>query len=334
MTLNILKSIPDRLLNARVEDLHDLLGGPTLIHLKNNEKKPIFISTLLHGNEHSGFLAVQELLVDLTENKKLNDYSLMIFIGNTLAAKENLRHLPDQVDFNRIWNGGDCHGCKVAEEVIEYVQDKNLLCSVDIHNNTGKNPFYSCINKNDNQYFFLANFFSQLVVYFTEPHEVQSIAFSKFCPSVTIEAMKSGDEEGVNILVSKLRSLLNLDEIPKKFKRENLDIYHTIARMKFNHNATFDFEFSPSSSQDFSFLTHIEELNFKELKRGEIIAHVNNPSSLRIVDDNSSDVFDSSFEVRNGKLIVKKSFIPAMFTKNEEIIRDDCFGYIMENFLG
>ena len=334
MTLNILNSIPDKLLNVRVEELHDLLGGPTLIHLQNNGKRPIFVSTLLHGNEHSGFLAVQELLVDLTENKKLNDYSFMIFIGNTLAAKENLRHLPNQVDFNRIWNGGDCHGCKVAEEVIEYVQDKNLLCSVDIHNNTGKNPFYSCINKNDNQYFFLANFFSQLVVYFTEPHEVQSIAFSKICPSVTIEAMKSGDLEGIKILVSKLRSLLDVEEIPKNFKRENLDIYHTIARMKFNPNATFDFEFSPSSSQDFSFLTHIEELNFKELKRGEIIAHVNNPSSLRIVDDNSSDVFDSSFEVRNGQLIVKKSFIPAMFTKNDEIIRDDCFGYIMENFLG
>ena len=107
------------------------MGGPTLIHLEVGHGRPIFFSTLLHGNEHSGFLALQKIL----NNSELKR-PIIIFIANTSAAQSNLRHLDDGPDFNRVWSEITCDMSQVANDVLEYVKDKELLCSIDIHNNT------------------------------------------------------------------------------------------------------------------------------------------------------------------------------------------------------
>jgi hypothetical protein len=54
--------IPDRLMEVLPEDLYRILPGPTLIHLPGEKPEPLLISILLHGNETTGFLAVQSLL--------------------------------------------------------------------------------------------------------------------------------------------------------------------------------------------------------------------------------------------------------------------------------
>lgn len=54
--------IPAGLLEAGPEALADLLGGPSLVHLPGRREQPLFASVLLHGNETTGFLALQELL--------------------------------------------------------------------------------------------------------------------------------------------------------------------------------------------------------------------------------------------------------------------------------
>ena len=60
--LRVLDRVPDGLLEARVEGLYGLLGGPTLIHLRGRRSPGLFVSVLLHGNEDTGFYAAQALL--------------------------------------------------------------------------------------------------------------------------------------------------------------------------------------------------------------------------------------------------------------------------------
>ena len=81
MKLIQLDHFPDQLLNIRSEEIHEVLEGPTLIHLPGKEKKPLFCVTLLHGNETTGFYAIQKLL-----KQYKNQYlprALSIFIGNS-----------------------------------------------------------------------------------------------------------------------------------------------------------------------------------------------------------------------------------------------------------
>ena len=53
-----------------------------------------------------------------------------------------------------------------------------MFASIDIHNNTGLNPHYGCVNRLDPPFLHLATLFSRIVVYFKRPLGVQSAAFA------------------------------------------------------------------------------------------------------------------------------------------------------------
>ena len=141
--LRQLEAVPPGLLEAEPDELLALLGGPTLLHLKAGMSGPgalaqtLFVSVLLHGNETSGWYAVQRLLRDVPTPPR----ELMILIGNVEAAAAGMRTLPGQQDFNRMWR--EPQG--VARDVLRCVAKQPLLAVVDLHNNTGRNPHYSVL---------------------------------------------------------------------------------------------------------------------------------------------------------------------------------------------
>ena len=89
MMLTETDKLPDGLLECPVESLGDVLGGPTLIHLPGRRPEPLFVTVLAHGNESTGFYALQALL------KKYHDQqlprALSVFIGNVAAASQGQR---------------------------------------------------------------------------------------------------------------------------------------------------------------------------------------------------------------------------------------------------
>ena len=179
--------IPEGLLEAEPASLIDLLGGPTLLSLAGKKSEPLFISVLQHGNEHTGFEAIKKVLQKY-RNEQL-PRSLEIFIGNVSAAAEHERRKDEQVDYNRVWPGhqyGECAEADMMQMILNRMREKRIFASIDIHNNTGLNPHYACINKMDSQFIYLATLFSRTIVYFTRPLGVQSLAFSEYCPSVTV----------------------------------------------------------------------------------------------------------------------------------------------------
>ena len=101
--LNEINQLPDGLLECPVESLESVLSGPTLIHLPGRRPEPLFVTVLAHGNESTGFYALQALL------KKYHDQqlprALSIFIGNVTAASQGQRFLDGQADYNRVWPG-------------------------------------------------------------------------------------------------------------------------------------------------------------------------------------------------------------------------------------
>lgn len=329
MKLTILDKVPDELYSIEVEDLHEFFGGPVLLHLKEGEGEAIFVSTLLHGNEHSGFLAIQSILKSIRSGQVKLKRPMMILIGNTIAAQRNLRHLEGQNDFNRVWDGGDCDLARAVNDLLYYVQDHDIYCSVDLHNNTGKNPFYSCVNKLDDKFLKLANHFCSHIVYFIEPSEVQSMAFSKICPSVTIEAGQSREVEGIEIIKDKLIDLMSRDVFVDDLDSSSLNIYETVARIKFESLTSMDFHYNSESKCDFSFLEDVDELNFKYLKPGVSLGYASDLEQIKVLDNDDKDITNEFFQIQDGKLTVVKEFIPAMLTKNQTVIFDDCFGYVM-----
>jgi succinylglutamate desuccinylase len=330
MQLEQRNTLPDGLLDAKPDELHGILPNPTLLHLSGKRAQPLFISVLQHGNEPTGFLALQTLL------KKYQSHdlprSISIYFGNTLAASQSQRHLANQPDFNRIWPGTECPATpesRIAREIVAIMKQKHTFASIDIHNNTGLNPHYACINQLNNRFLQLASFFSRLIVYFTRPKGVQSAAFAKLCPAVTLECGKPGQKYGVEHAFDFLDTILHLPELSDKpVNPKNIDLFHTVARVKINDNIDFSFQNQTSLMLN----TDLEWMNFTEIPPGTPLGKVNQkiPLPLTAINEHGHDVSSDYFSINNLELQINRQTMPSMLTLDEQVIRQDCLCYLME----
>lgn len=325
--LTELDHIPDGLLSLPANRLHELLDGPTLIHLAGRHPEPVFISVLLHGNEDTGWEAMCELLIKYQEAELPR--SLSLFIGNVTAAKSGARHLEGQHDYNRIWSTGDTVEHQMSSKIVEIMQQRNVFASIDIHNNTGLNPHYACVNVLKPKFLHLATLFSRTIVYFINPSEVQSIAFSKLCPAVTVECGKPGQQHGTDHALDFVEAALHLDHFPEHpLSPHDYELFHTVAVVKVPEEVTFSFN---DPAADLLFSKDIEHYNFRELPPLTPLAHLNNGSGrLEAWSEEGDEVADRFFERIDDRLYTRLPVMPSMLTMDEEVIRQDCLCYLME----
>lgn len=326
---NEIDTIPEGLLTASSEELFKLLGKPTLIHLEGERKQPLFISTLLHGNETTGFYAMQRILKQYS-GKKL-PRSISFFIGNVKAAAEGRRMLNTQADFNRTWPGtlhADCFETQMMAAVVNSMKQRAPFASIDIHNNTGKNPHYACINVLDKTFLPLAGMFSSTVVYFKNPKGTQTAAFATFCPAIVLECGQSGDADGILHSYRFLESIIKLESMPEAHTG-HINLYHTIARV----TVPDVFSLGTKEDVDIQLYPQIENLNFHELEAGTAIAKIGHGSHafLKAVDDKDTSVENDYFSLINNEIILRKKIIPSMYTIDTRAIRQDCLCYLMEH---
>jgi len=329
--LVIKNSFPSELLECDATELYKFLSGPTLFHIAGKSSEVLFISVLLHGNEHSGLIAVQEILRKY-ENGKTLPRSISLLIGNVNAARDNLRVLPDGLDFNRVWNVQDSSPISWAYQVVNEMKQKNLFACIDIHNNTGINPYYACVNALDVFSLNLAKSFSDTIVYFLKPSEVCSIAFTKLCPSTTIECGLSNDISGISrasLMID--NALINSKEsFEVEINWDQLNVFHTVAIIKVPNDCNVAFG-DENTNADFLFPANFEYFNFSNIDQEIILGkRLNDSRKLIVVDEKQQLLNDELITYHSNEIRLKKGLVPSMFTKNKAIIYQDCLGYLME----
>lgn len=334
--LNELTELPPGLLLVDASQLHERLGGPTLIHLQGRRSPALFISVLMHGNETTGWDAVRRVLRRYLKEDELHlPRDLSLFLANTEAAAQGLRHLPDQPDYNRVWPGGEIqHGseARLMRDVVDRMAQREIFASVDVHNNTGLNPHYACLNVLENQALHLATLFSRTVVYFERPRGVTSMAMAALGPSVTLECGKVGQEHGTRHAEDYLDACLHLAELPTHaVPSHDIDLFHTVAVVKIPSEVSFGFG---DNGYNIDFVAGLERLNFRELPPGTSLGRVNEVEVLPLDVRNEHDmqVADDYFEVEQGHLRTRRPMMPSMLTSDAGVIRQDCLCYLMERY--
>lgn len=329
--LTELDQLPENFLTAEAKDLYKILPGPTLIHLTGRRKDPLFVSILLHGNEDTGLAAIQSVLKKFI-NKRL-PRALSLFIGNVEAARAGLRRLENQPDYNRIWDyegENQLPEHEMTKKITAIMAARNVFASIDIHNNTGINPHYACINKLEDSFFQLATLFSRIVVFFTSPKGVQSSAFAKLCPSVTLECGKPGQTSGAEHAAGFVDAVLNLSKFPSHpVPHHDLDLFHTVAIVKVPDHISLGVN---SISSELNLIPNIDHYNFRELAPGTRLAFVNKSGSfpLEAWDEAGNNVAMHYFKIDSDKLTTQRPVMPAMLTRDIKVIRQDCLCYLME----
>ncbi len=328
--LNILEELPTGLLERDAHELHEVLSGPTLIHMPGRRREPLLVTVLLHGNENTGWLAARELLRRYLG--RALPRSLSLLIGNVTAARSGVRHLDEQPDYNRIWGGGTTPHHAMARQVVAEMRERRVFASVDVHNNTGFNPHYACVNALEHQYLHLATLFSRTVVYFRKPDTVQSLAMAQVCPAVTLECGQPGQPHGTEHVLDYLDACLHLAELPHhQVAAHDIDLFHTVAVLKVPVATSFGFA---AEATDIWFAADLDRLNFRELPPGTVLGWVRHGDNGRIEawDEQGSEVGTRYFNVQDGQISTAVPVMPSMLTLDERVIRQDCLGYVMERY--
>jgi succinylglutamate desuccinylase len=335
--LKELEGIPEGLLETETRHLERLLGGPTLLHLAGERQPALFVSVLMHGNETVGWESMRALLRNYLERfgALRLPRTLSLFIGNVSAAATGQRCTPGQPDYNRVWPGTDLPPSPeraMMQEVVGIMEERGVFASVDIHNNTGCNPHYGCVNVLENRFLHLATLFSRTVVYFLRPRGVQSMGMAKLCPAVTLECGKVGDRHGTDHAMEYLDACLHLSALPSHpVAPHDIDLFHTVAQVKVPKDVSFGF---PPGVAEILFSPELERLNFRELPRGTALGRVRGDNGMRldVRDEHGRDVAGRYLHLEDGELRLTLPVMPSMLTRNEAVIRQDCLCYLMERY--
>ncbi|KPK11938.1 MAG: peptidase M14 [Acidithiobacillales bacterium SG8_45] len=333
--LNVIESLPEGILELEAHELHQVLAGPTLIHLPGRRQEPLFVSVLLHGNEDTGWQAMRALLRKL-QGQEL-PRALSLFIGNIAAAKVRQRFLEGQPDYNRVWEDVPGNEAlperRMMQQIVDDLRARKVFASVDVHNNTGLNPHYACVRVLEEHHLHLATLFSRTVVYFRTPAGVQTAPFAEICPSVTIEAGQAGQTHGFEHTLAFIDACLHLSHLPDHpVPAHDIDLYHTVAICKVPPEASFGFG---GDRCDLNFVEDLDHLNFRELPVGTTLARIPGDELMLVVrDESGEEVTARYFELADGELRTTLPFMPSMLAMDETAIRQDCLCYLMERHPG
>ena len=321
---------PDALMDLPPTGLWQHLRGPSLFYLRGRQTRPLFVSVLLHGNEDSGWRAVQSLLQQ--HRGALLPRSMLLFVGNIAAAKANVRTLPWQEDHNRAWPGTsnpDTPLARLLADVVAIVRREMPFASIDVHNNSGYNPHYACVNSFEEAHLYLARLFGRTVVYFEQPVGVQSAAFATICPAVTLECGRAGEAANVVHVAEFIGAALAMQHFPDHHLPDrDLDLMQTFAIIRIPADASFSYD---GTDADFRLRADLDRLNFSELDPGVVFGTLGGRGSHRfdIIAAESEQPEGGYFDYTGGEIRLSQRAIPAMLTLDPNAVRLDCLGYLM-----
>lgn len=319
----LIDHLPQGLLEAPAHELHQFLPSGSLIRLQGECDPPLFVSVLQHGNEHTGWQALQSLLQETPRLPR----SLLVFFGNLEAARERRRFLPGQADFNRCWPGTDNPDHPIARHmarVYQKVSELAPLAGVDFHNNTGENPHYSVVSSTEKAVMQMAAGFSDLCLYFQYPRGVQSMAMQQLCPSLTVECGLADQNDLVERCRSYLQQLLR-QPFYSNAPAPDLRLFELAASIRLTPEADFAF----GEPATLSFRGDLDQLNFQELPAGTTLGAGQDLTGLRFFDHHGQLVNNEWLAVHGSQLVTKSPLMPAMLSTRKEVVLQDCLGYLL-----
>jgi hypothetical protein len=321
------------LLEGSDEDVLVALNGkPALIRIPGTDEAPRarFVACLLHGNEDSGYRAVLEVL----RRGAHHPFDLWVLIGNVRAASQEgwyaHRFLDDQEDFNRVWDlsPSTTRMRRCADEVLEILRAEPLEAAVDLHNNTGENPFYAVIPRWDPPTLALAARCANTALSWSLRAHTLMEALSSHCPAVAVECGVPGVPAHQRYATGVIDRLLAATDFSSG-KPDRL--FEMRGRVVVRPEVPF--AFGGQLSDDIELVLHpgLDGANFGMLLAGtELgVVHPDGVMPLLVTDVQGRDVTDHYFAIRRGgSLIVTEDVTPVMMTTTVQQTRRDCLFYL------
>lgn len=326
------EGLPDRLLELDDIELLEELERPTLIRVPGTgELPPRGIATLLHGDEDTGYRAAMRVL----RRKRSYPFDLFVIVGNVRAALAGggfaHRFLDDQEDFNRIWGTEPTTRMRLAADgMLSDLREAKVSAMVDIHNNSGTNPFYAIVTRLEEASLNLATIFTTTVLHWQLGVHTLMEALTDVCPAVAVECGLPGRPDSLSFAVDGIRRFLGTPEIADTELERDYDLYGDLRKVTVRPEVRFSFGGELSDEIDFVVEQDADAYNFETVPAGHVIGRVTPGSAvpLQVGGIGGEDVTDRFVTVRDDQVVITREITPVMMTRTADAARKDCLFYI------
>lgn len=345
--INYLVDPCTRTLHADYQQFLLSLIGLTVIDISgenNNEWR--VISTLLHGDEPSGLIAIHRWLT--TENNIPRPATnIRIIISSVEAATHQHlfqhRYLPDGIDLNRCFNekslsvndsknkniAGYIQRAKLIEHAIREVNPKAII---DLHNTSGNGPAFAVSTLISPNVLSLVSYFCDtLILSNISIGAMMELNFS--CPVVTIECGGSSDEQAHNVAYNGIKKFTQYDVHCALPQDKAVQIFYKPLRLVIKAERKLSFSEHDEGYGGVTLRQNIEQFNYGGCCEGLLLGWLddNGLENLEMLNDQGVNVIETYFKIDENKLLCATNLKMFMASNQKDITRDNCLFYVVNS---
>ena len=346
--INYLVDPCSRALHADYQQFLLSLIGLTVIDITgDNTNEWRVISTLLHGDEPSGLIAIHRWLTsgDTLPRPKSN---IRVIISSVEAATyQHLfrhRYLPNGVDLNRCFNverlkassdanhpqiDGYIERAKLIESAIREVRPTAI---VDLHNTSGGGPAFAVSTLINPDVLSLASYFCDtLILSDLKIGAMMELDFS--CPVLTIECGSGNDDQAHDIAYKGIKDFTRFDSQNPLPQEKAVQILYKPLRLTIKAERKLSFSEHDESYSGVTLRKNIEQFNYGGCCDGLLLGWLDDDGldNLELLNDQGVNVIDNYFKVVDNKLVCATHLKIFMASTQRDIARSDCLFYVVNN---
>jgi hypothetical protein len=317
------------------------LGRPTVVRLTGVDRARCrAVSTLVHGDEPSGFLALHAFL--RAGARPATDVVATIAAVDAASAPPGFAHrfLPTRRDLNRRFPvdaapppppaSVDVDDA-LARAVFDVFAARPLEALVDLHNNSGRNPCYGLVPVVDAARLqVVALFGTALVMDAGRLPGTLTDALAARTVTATIECGQGGDARADETARVGLHAFLMrprlFDGPPPAFA-----VFAGNQPVRLAPDAVVAFGAAPVDGADLTLFPDVDRFNFTTMPPGTALGVVGGRGVFPLVvpTPDGGDAARALFAVRGDRLVTARDVTPVMMTTRLAAARGDCLCYVV-----
>lgn len=290
------------------------------------------VSTLLHGNEPSGFSAIIHWL-NKGQKPAVN---IVCFISAIEAA---LREPPfthrtteSNIDLNRVFQQPfDSMEGEIANDMLNILDQVRPQCLVDIHNTSGLSPAYAVVTEPSQTSKQIACLFVNECIVFNIQLGTLVETVADDYPSIVIECGGAGDPDSYLRAEQGIEQYFMVPDL-SLLSTHNLVVRKDPIRVELKQNCTLCYGESLGANCDIVLPLDADKFNSEILRQNQALAWVKSHRLDDILDfvNLPSDLdIKQYFYIDDNRLFARQDLRLYMVTTNVEIAKSDCLFYLI-----
>jgi len=342
--INYLKDPQWQEIQADYEQFLMLMTGPTVIDIsgKDNSKYRV-VTTLLHGNEPSGLIALHRWLTAREDNEQPQTNLRFIICSVEAASIRPLfsaRFPEGGVDINRCFGQSNANKASKSEHqgyyqrallIEQAIREVSPEMVIDLHNGSSPGPTFSISPIVTTETLSIASFFCQTLI--LSNLQLGALMEQDFnCNFITIECGGCHDEQAHEIAYAGIGHVASCKHIDYIHQEKCVEVIYRPLRLQVKPGIRLSYAEHDEGFSGVTLKSNIEYFNFGSAHQDEMLGWLdgNGLDNLQLMDNNNENVIDEYFFARENQLVCRQNLRIFKATTNKKVALNDCLFYVVK----